>query len=48
MDNTWLNSHANNIKSQHGEDGTIKKIFEIIPDCNNMVCRIWRLGRTID
>jgi hypothetical protein len=33
MENAWLNSHKKNIKSQHGEDGIIEKIFEIIPNC---------------
>ena len=33
MENTWLNSYKKNIRSQHGEDGIIEKIFEIIPDC---------------
>jgi len=30
--NNWLLEYKGNIRSQHGEDGIIKKCFEIIPD----------------
>jgi hypothetical protein len=33
--NDWLEDFKRNIKSQHGEDGIIEKIFEIIPNKNN-------------
>lgn len=32
--NDWLSFYKKNITSQHGEDGIIEKIFEIIPICN--------------
>lgn len=33
--NAWLNEYAENITSQKGEDGIIRKILEIIPDIDN-------------
>lgn len=33
-ENHWLLNHSSNVVSQHGEDGILNKIFEIIPDLN--------------
>ena len=34
-ENNWLNQYQRNITSQHGEDGIIEKILELIPEKDN-------------